>query len=496
MSSEVLARHFKQFVPDLPTAARRGAALLAAVALVACDSTRPLGPTAAPTVSSEAAAAFGATGTGTSAPSVIAVSLNNASFEGGYTGWAFPGGPGSFVDIGNLWQASDGTGSVDLNGFSAGFVRQTFVTIPGVQYTVRFDLAGNPGSPQGVKKVEVSAGSNSATYAFNTVGRSGTDMGWTPQTFVFTATAVTSTLTFQSTYLGGPFPDNAQGPALDNVRITWTPKPTTTTVTFGSGPFVYNGSAFTATASVDQGGGTPVITYSGDCTNAGATCTATATTPANGQFAASTATADITIEKAPTTTTVSFGSGPFVYNGSAFTASASVSPAAAGGSATITYTGDCTNAGSSCAATASFAGNDNYAASSSESASITIDKAPTTTSVSFGGGPTVYYTGTAFTASASVSPAAAGSATIAYSGQCTLAGVCSATATYAGNGNYLPSSASASVTIKYPVVTTGDRCKSGGWRFLTDDLGNLFKNQGDCVSYVATKGKNKGAGGA
>jgi hypothetical protein len=33
--------------------------------------------------------------------------------------------------------------------------------------------------------------------------------------------------------------------------------------------------------------------------------------------------------------------------------------------------------------------------------------------------------------------------------------------------------------------TTEDECKNGGWR----NFGN-FKNQGDCVSFVATRGKN------
>jgi hypothetical protein len=37
-------------------------------------------------------------------------------------------------------------------------------------------------------------------------------------------------------------------------------------------------------------------------------------------------------------------------------------------------------------------------------------------------------------------------------------------------------------------------CKNGGWQNFVDDQGNAFKNQGDCVSYVATKGKNPGNG--
>jgi choice-of-anchor C domain-containing protein len=42
-------------------------------------------------------------------------------------------------------------------------------------------------------------------------------------------------------------------------------------------------------------------------------------------------------------------------------------------------------------------------------------------------------------------------------------------------------------------VPTKDDCKKGGWRTMIDGAGNHFKNQGDCVSYFATKGKNPGA---
>jgi hypothetical protein len=36
-----------------------------------------------------------------------------------------------------------------------------------------------------------------------------------------------------------------------------------------------------------------------------------------------------------------------------------------------------------------------------------------------------------------------------------------------------------------PLPTSKDQCKNGGWETY-----GVFKNQGDCVSYVATKGKN------
>ena len=38
-----------------------------------------------------------------------------------------------------------------------------------------------------------------------------------------------------------------------------------------------------------------------------------------------------------------------------------------------------------------------------------------------------------------------------------------------------------------------DDCKNGGWASMLDTSGNSFKNQGDCVSFFATKGKNLGA---
>ena len=42
-------------------------------------------------------------------------------------------------------------------------------------------------------------------------------------------------------------------------------------------------------------------------------------------------------------------------------------------------------------------------------------------------------------------------------------------------------------------VPTKDDCKNGGWQTMIDGAGNHFKNQGDCVSYFATGGKNPGA---
>jgi len=45
-----------------------------------------------------------------------------------------------------------------------------------------------------------------------------------------------------------------------------------------------------------------------------------------------------------------------------------------------------------------------------------------------------------------------------------------------------------------PAPTSKAECKNGGWQTYADAGGNPFKNQGDCVSYVVTGGKNGGNG--
>jgi Beta-propeller repeat len=47
----------------------------------------------------------------------------------------------------------------------------------------------------------------------------------------------------------------------------------------------------------------------------------------------------------------------------------------------------------------------------------------------------------------------------------------------------------AKIEFGVPLPTSVDECKNGGWK----TFGN-FKNQGDCVSFVATKGKNPPSG--
>ena len=179
---------------------------------------------------------------GLSSWTVIAAALpfQNGSFETGgavpcntfnipagstlITGWT--------VTVGNIdwlgapvpacgWQASNGGASLDLVGSGAGGVggiQQTFDTIPGRNYTVLFDLAGNFGAAPVVKPLAVTVNGVTTNFTFDTTGATGTNMGWVTRSVQFTATSTSTTLTFVSdvSTLGSGL--NA-GAALDNVRV-------------------------------------------------------------------------------------------------------------------------------------------------------------------------------------------------------------------------------------------------------------------------------------
>ncbi len=127
-------------------------------------------------------------------------------------GWTVQSGTVDY--IGTYWTASQGDRSVDLTGFTPGAVSQTLVTVPGHNYKVTFDLAGNPAGLPAIKTLNVDAGATPVVYTFDTTGKTLTDMGWESKTFNFTATSASTTLTFASQDAG------FFGPALDNVVVT------------------------------------------------------------------------------------------------------------------------------------------------------------------------------------------------------------------------------------------------------------------------------------
>ena len=147
---------------------------------------------------------------------------------------------GSIDYINTLWQNSNGNFSLDLNHLQAASIAQTFVTQPGNQYSVSFDLAGNLGGNPTVKTLKVSAGGSSQDFNFDVTGKTLANMGWLSQTFGFVADSNSTTLSFAS------LNNTATGPALDNVVVTAVPWETDalpvvgSTVLFGFGLWYKN----------------------------------------------------------------------------------------------------------------------------------------------------------------------------------------------------------------------------------------------------------------
>jgi choice-of-anchor C domain-containing protein len=175
------------------------------------------------------AAAFinGSFETGPAAGSFI--TLNNGSTA--ITGWTVVGATGASVDyIGSYWQNGDGRHSVDLNGSGPvrGAVQQTFDTLAGATYLVKFLMSGNPAGLPVIKELNVSAtGNATARYTFDTATTSLAAMGWVSQTYKFIATGSSTTLKFAS---GDP---GSFGAAVDGVSVVAVPEPATWAMMIG-----------------------------------------------------------------------------------------------------------------------------------------------------------------------------------------------------------------------------------------------------------------------
>ena len=190
--------------------------------------------------------------------------------------------------------------------------------------------------------------------------------------------------------------------------------------------------------------------------------------PGDSNHLPSSDTGTITIAKAPTATSVVFdAAGPYVYNGAAFTATATVSGALLSTTATVTYSGDCTNVtAGGCTASAAFAGDANHLPSSG-SMPIAILKAETTVSIDCSSGAPFSYSGAAITPCVAT-PAGAGTlsgtATVTYSNNVN-AGTASASAIYPGDDNHNASpesTATFAIGTAAATVTAGSGTKMFG----------------------------------
>ncbi len=139
------------------------------------------------------------------------------------TNWQITGNGVDFIRT--HWQDSHLTRSIDLNRNTLGGIRQTFATNIGWTYEVKFDMAGNPDSNSAAnrfKRIDVSTnGINTVQYTFDVQGKTRANMGWVTKIYTFVANSTSTTLAFTSVA-----PASGFGAALDNVRVTAVPEPT------------------------------------------------------------------------------------------------------------------------------------------------------------------------------------------------------------------------------------------------------------------------------
>jgi choice-of-anchor C domain-containing protein len=129
------------------------------------------------------------------------------------SGWTVTNGNVDWIN--EAWTPAEGLRSLDLNGNDPGTVATTFATTPGATYTVTFYMSGNFSNEETIKTLRVSADGQSQDFSFDRpIVWSRENMGWTQETWTFTANDGSATLTFTSLESG------ASGPALDNVEVT------------------------------------------------------------------------------------------------------------------------------------------------------------------------------------------------------------------------------------------------------------------------------------
>jgi choice-of-anchor C domain-containing protein len=115
----------------------------------------------------------------------------------------------------HFWKPAKGHQSLDLDGScGAGTISQHVHPVPGRTYHLRFALAGNPGGPPDVKRLEVWWGDELlGSPSFDVAGTSFRHMEWTPVEYTVTAGSDDVLLRFRSLTPG------CYGAALDDVTL-------------------------------------------------------------------------------------------------------------------------------------------------------------------------------------------------------------------------------------------------------------------------------------
>jgi hypothetical protein len=339
--------------------------------------------TVTPSVSGAGAANFDITPANGSYSITPAQATATAPNGGGvYNGTAYPGsgtcsngltpaisytpGPGAPVNFGTTsFTVTCGDGGINyVNGTATGSIAITKAPVTATAGSGSAAYDGTTKSP--------AACAVTGAYKGNlTCGNSPASVGPAAGTTTITPSVSGTGLgNFDVTLVSGSY---TIGQASSTVTVTCT------------SPVTYTGSALAPCTAKATGAGLAVggvsvtpVTYTNN-TNAG-TADASATWNGDANHSSSTGTATFTIGKAPSTTVVTFVTGPYSYKASAYTATATVTGAGGLNSpVAVVSTGDCVNVTTTggCTATATYAGDANHLGSS-DTKSITIVKATAT----------------------------------------------------------------------------------------------------------------------
>jgi choice-of-anchor C domain-containing protein len=148
--------------------------------------------------------------------------INIAGGSTAITGWTVTG---NVIDyLGPPWDVTDGERGIDLDGNDGiGGIEQTFATVPGQPYFLRFDLSGNPHGTPLEKLMRLDIAGLTQTYSHDSSGQTRDALLWQAITVLFVASDSTSTVAFTSLSPA----DNSFGALIDNVRIDPVPEPAT-----------------------------------------------------------------------------------------------------------------------------------------------------------------------------------------------------------------------------------------------------------------------------
>ena len=152
-----------------------------------------------------------------------------SNFGPGFTGWTITHGDVDIVDNHNLaqsysWAAQTGRQSLDLNGFNAGTIEQSFLTTPGQLYELSYFYANNAyngGAPTANVTLSGASSNDLLNSSIQHSGSSPSAMNWVPVVFTFVANSSSTTLIFESTIPG------SGGIALDSISVNPVPEPST-----------------------------------------------------------------------------------------------------------------------------------------------------------------------------------------------------------------------------------------------------------------------------